>query len=64
MADKHLSLKPKQISDDAWWYETSKGVEVVVQIPARIGEDKAIFGGIYVIPWKQIRAALSRKDKA
>lgn len=60
MANEHLSLKPKTIHAQAWWYETDGGIEIVHEIRTK---------GEYVrtetikIPWRSIRAALARKDR-
>lgn len=64
-AKKTLRLEPHHIrgTDEAWWYETPSGIEVVVQVPAKLPNgEKAIFGGIYKIGWKAIRNALERVD--
>ena len=60
MGNKHLSLKPKIIQDSAWWYEEPSGISVVHEI--REG-DRYIRTDTLNIPWRQIRAALKRKDK-
>lgn len=62
MASKHLSRASKKIvgSNSAWWYEIRVGIEVFIQhhsLNEGYKETKR-----YVIPWRQIRAALGRKD--
>lgn len=59
MSDKHLNLEPTMMyhptvnggADESWWYEEAKGIVVVVH------------GKMARIPWRQIRAALKRKDR-
>jgi len=61
MGNKHLSNKPKGIKGNphAWWYEEAGGIEIIHEI---------LVAGDYkrtdhiLIPWKQIRTALERKD--
>lgn len=58
MSDKHLLREPHVISNDAWWYETCKGIEIYhghtwLSQPA----------GSLNISWAELRAALKRKDK-
>lgn len=57
MATKHLSNDPHHIRgrEDAWWYEESSGVLVVVEPQTRTTQ--------VLIPWRSIRTALARKDK-
>ena len=57
MSTKHLSLKPHGIRGrvDAWWYEDSHGIDVIVEPQKRTTT--------VTIPWRAIRAALERKDK-
>lgn len=51
-------LKPIDVKGrhDVWFYEGSKGLEVVVE---RRGHDDTT---IFVLPWRAIRAAVERKD--
>ena len=60
MANKHLNRKPHKITDHCWWYEQQKGIEVVVEHTD--DDDLYSHTAIYLIPWKDIRAALGRKD--
>jgi hypothetical protein len=55
MANKHLKLEPHNINKDVWWYETHKGVETYSYTHGYLDTIR--------IPWKDIRAALKRKDK-
>jgi len=60
--NKDLSLKPKDMKklesfgdhgqNDAWFYEEPGGFLIVMD---GVGQ--------YLIPWRTIRAALTRKDK-
>lgn len=63
MANKDLLRLPHSIGkrEDAWWYETSRGVEVFVQYTTPEGE--WIATKKIVLGWKALRAALARKDK-
>jgi len=62
MADKHLRGQSKKIrkQKNAWWYETPKGVEVIVQ---HYDGDRYLGTSQYMIPWRQVRVALERKDR-
>mgnify|MGYP001587947102 CR=1 FL=1 len=61
MSNKHLSRSPKTLlikrgsqwieASGKWYYEENRGIEIY-------GLD-----GTTLITWKQIRAALKRKDK-
>lgn len=61
--NKHLSLRPKSVragdnfrvvDDCVWYYEDSGGLRVCIQGA----------GGVQVvIPWRQIRSALKRKER-
>lgn len=58
MANKDLKLSSHNLpGGTAWWYEKNGGILFVHQ--NRIGQ---IFG-LPEIKWKDIRAALKRKDK-
>ena len=61
MANKHLKVTPHKTKKqpNAWWYEESWGVLVIVHRDAMANRSAAAV----TIPWKQIRAALKRKDK-
>ena len=58
MSNKDLSLKPHHIkdTDNAWWYEETKGIELIVQ--HKVGDIRN-----YSISWRTIRGALKRKEK-
>lgn len=63
MANKHLSRQPKHlraaptgIQGKSWFYEESGGFYIVTE-----PHDSTC---AFVIPWKQIRNALARKDRA
>ena len=63
MSSKHLSRKPHQISDHAWWYETPKGLAVIVQSLSFDSKQKTGHTAEYHITWQSVRAALRRKDR-
>lgn len=58
MSKKHLKLEPHQTEqtngDPAWWYEDVNGIDVYVETNNMVCQ---VF-----IPWRDIRAALKRKD--
>ena len=60
LAVKHSLGYPKDLDDHAWWYEEEGGICMVIEMWR---------GGKYVqteqrtIPWKDVRAALGRKDR-
>lgn len=56
MSVKHLKLTPHHLktTDRAWWYETKRGIEVVVE-PSPKTE-------IITISWAQVCAAVNRKE--
>ena len=55
MSKRHLKLEPINISDDVWFYEEDRGLDVHVETHAKHMS--------IIIPWKDIPAALKRKDK-
>lgn len=58
MSEKHLSRKPHESKDGAWWwYETRAGITVYTNEVARNERNPLL------IPWQTIRAALKRKDR-
>ena len=59
MANEHLSRKPYMITDRCWWYEQDEGIDLVVEHT----DDDRVYSHTetYLIPWKDIRAALGRK---
>ena len=61
MANKHLKLEPHHIMDGVSWYEMNSGINVLVEHTTRGGETY-LHTQVYLIPWKDIRAALGRKD--
>jgi hypothetical protein len=60
--NKHLLLTPHEIRGNkhAWWYEETKGIEVIVH---RDAINPGTGSAQLVIPWETIRQALARKDK-
>lgn len=58
MSDKDLSLKPHSIkgTENIWWYEAPKGVEIVTSYGGKACETR-------IISWRTIRNAFKRKDK-
>ena len=63
MAKKHLKNEPHQLpenfSSEGWWYEEMKGIDIHMEV--RLGGQ--LTHESFFIPWKDIRAALKRKDK-
>jgi len=59
MAKKHLSLEPKQINSNAWYYEEAYGIHIYYDHEDDYGEVHINFK----IPWRMLRASLKRKDK-
>ena len=57
MANKHLSLFPKKIDKNNWYYEDIDGIEIV-HVPVNYQDTAHI-----KIPWRKIRASLRRKDR-
>lgn len=55
MADKHLRLKPYNISNNVWWYEDVGGIDIHVEPSSK---HTTVF-----ISWRQLRSAIKRKDK-
>jgi len=45
--------RPHNLAPDAWYYECEKGIEVYYE---RIGL-------VCIIPWRKVKAALSRKEE-
>lgn len=60
MAKKHLSLNPHTISLTSWWYEENAGIRVLVEGFSGLSVKTATE---HVIPWRDIRRALARKDR-
>ena len=70
MGNKHLSHRPTHARepegrhkkhDGVWYYEQPLGFDLVAQI--RNQSNEYVGGVIALIPWRQIRAALQRKDR-
>lgn len=60
MANKHLKPEPHIITSRCWWYEQDDGISVVVE---HIDDDDMYsHTENYLVPWEDIRTALSRKD--
>lgn len=60
MANKDLKLEPHWIDEDVWWYEDSRGIDVHVDFRAPDGALNKHLSAL--ILWKDVRAALKRKD--
>ena len=60
MANEHLRLKHHHIVDGCWWWEQNDGIRIIVH---HTGDDN-LYSHVedYLIPWRDIRAALKRKD--
>ena len=63
MANKDLKHIPHDISENAWWYEESQGINVIVMPEALPPEGSALKGAHIRISWRVLRNALRRKDK-
>jgi hypothetical protein len=61
MGNSALKLDPHNITESCWWYEEEKGINVVVEHRSKDGAT-CYHTAQYLIPWDQVRAALSRKD--
>jgi len=59
MAKKDLKLEPHDLDEDVWWYEDNKGIDLHVETVCPSGQRSH---QSYLIPWKEVRAALKRKD--
>jgi len=59
MAKKDLKREPYDLDETVWWYEDNKGIDLHVEIVSPSGQRSH---QSYLIPWKEIRAALKRKD--
>lgn len=61
-----LSLKPQGVTDELWYYEEPRGIEIIHEI--RVADHLTGTLSRYVrtdhilIPWRKIRASLRRKD--
>ena len=62
MANEHLLRKPKDLDSFTWYYETRKGIEIFHQCTTPDGKKVGDLQKL-TIPWKNIRAALERKDR-
>ncbi len=61
MANKHLSRAPKHAGKDAWWYEVRSGIEIFFHCHDAYG--RFVVTKNFIIPWRQVRKALGRKDR-
>ena len=61
MSDKHLKPESHRVNNRCWWYEEEEGISIVVEHTDE--KDKYNHTELYLIPWKDIRASLKRKDK-
>jgi len=53
MANRHLN--PTFLGEHSWYYETLKGIELIVEPHAQTSHN--------IITWRHLRAALRRWDK-
>ena len=60
MSDKDLSLKPFHLTKEWWYYEDSKGIEILHEIKAK---GKYVRTDNITIPWRKILASVKRKQK-
>lgn len=61
MAAKDLSRNPHNVTDNLWWYEESRGVELVLRVTDNQGG--YLRTEQHTISWDVLRRALARKDK-
>lgn len=61
MGNKHLKREPHEITDRCFWYEENNGIKIYVD-STDYADDMYSHTEEYLIPWKDIRAALRRKD--
>jgi hypothetical protein len=61
MANQHLKLDPHNITERCWWYEQDEGINIVVEHTTSDG-NRWLHTEQYLIPWNEVRAALSRKE--
>ena len=61
MADKDLLRTSHKVkaTPNAWWYEESRGISVIVHKDAITSSGAAEIN----IPWSQLKSALSRKER-
>ncbi len=59
MAKKDLKIAPHDIDNNAWWYEENGGIEIHVDTVVNVHHEHVTIK----ISWREIRAALKRKDK-
>lgn len=62
MANKHLRFDPHDVHvpgvfPEAWWYEEPAGITLYRD------DRKVGYSRVGLIPWRECRAALARKDK-
>ncbi len=50
-----LSYRPQNISKETWYYEEHGGLEVIHELPERIGQPLHI-----KIPWRKVVVSVSR----
>jgi len=48
-----LSLLPKNVAPDAWYYESHTGLEIY-----------STTGLVCILPWRKVEASVRRKQKA
>lgn len=53
-----ISLGPHHINQDAWYYESKRGIEVVRQV--RDGDGNYLATSITMVSWRKIRASMRR----
>lgn len=59
MAKKDLKLEPHNITDDIWWYEDNRGIDLHVECICPSGQHDHIN---VLILWSDIRKVLKRRD--
>jgi hypothetical protein len=62
MSNTDLSIHPHAIDEHSWWYEEEKGIRVVIE--ARDSAGRFYMTVQRLIPWKEIKAAAARLDRA
>lgn len=55
---RSTSLDPHHLNQDAWYYESARGIEVVRQV--RDGDGNYLATSITMVSWKKIRKSMRR----
>jgi len=60
VSNKHLSRMPHHVREDVWWYDERGGICI---ISAWRDGDRYIRTDSFLIPWRDLRRAIERKDR-